>query len=74
MKRAIAVGFVAILLGAGLLAGAVRGQQAPPSQGSQRQHEHMTHHAPASLAAVPTLPGQDAFGACLLYTSDAADE
>ena len=63
MKRAIAVGFVAIMLGAGLLAGAVRGQQAPPLRGPQIRHDPSMRHAPSGQAAVPTLPGQDAFGA-----------
>lgn len=77
MKRALAIGIGAVTLGAALVAGTVRAQQGqmppggmphgPMQPGTTAQgpmpHGPMMHRGMSAPSGVPTLPGQDAFGA-----------
>ncbi|HSB72346.1 MAG TPA: hypothetical protein VLT62_23700 [Candidatus Methylomirabilis sp.] len=63
MKTIAVACVVGAMLGAGLLTGPVLGQQAPPMRGPQIRHDPLMRQAPSGQTAVPTLPGQDAFGA-----------
>jgi hypothetical protein len=60
MKRLLLT--VAIMVAVGFFARGAFTQQAP-SPGPQTKHEHVLAQSPGGHALLPTLPGQDAFGA-----------
>lgn len=62
MRKALVTGIGVTVLGAALLTGPVWAQYMP-MHGAQMQHGQPTGSAPGGHPGVPTLPGQDAFGA-----------
>jgi hypothetical protein len=62
MRKVLVVGFSGVQFGAILFVSLVQAQHLP-THGGQMPHGGLARQVPISQQAVPTLPGQDAFGA-----------